>query len=114
MTYTIETEDKFMIVNIVGDIENDHEARELSDKITELANNGTINFCFNLQNATYLNSSGVSIFIHALAEVEKSRGTAYMVIGDSRVRNVVELAGLDKLIKTYYSMDDFRKEHFKD
>jgi hypothetical protein len=29
---------------------------------------------------------------------------------ENQVRNVIELAGLDKLLKTFYSFEEFQKE----
>ena len=77
--------------------------------MSELVDKGRSNFCFNLEKVTYLNSSGVSIFIHALAETEAIKGKVYMVVPESHVRKVVELAGLDKLITTYSSMKEFER-----
>ena len=92
MRFEIKDVGKFKIVSIDGDVENDAEAKKLTEKISRLAGGGHANFCFNLENVTYLNSSGVSVFIHALSEVESKEGSVYMIVRDPQVRNVVELA----------------------
>jgi anti-anti-sigma factor len=111
MKYTIAEKDKIVIITISGDIENDAEARALTTEITRMTEKGKLHFCFNLSKATYLNSSGVSIFIHTLAETESRKGSICMVVSDPQVRSVAELSGLDKLMKTYATMADFEKEN---
>ncbi len=111
MTFKIHERGKFAVVEVEGDIESEVEARRLTDEISRLAGKGHIHFCMDMEEVTYLNSSGISIFIHALAEADNRKGSVYLVIREPHVRNVVELAGLDKLIKTYSSMEEFEKEH---
>lgn len=111
MNFEIHEKGKFAIIAVDGDVESEAEARRLTDEISRLAGMGHIHFCMNMEEVTYLNSSGVSIFIHALAEAEARKGSVYLVIKDPHVRSVVELAGLDKLIKTYGTMDEFEAEH---
>lgn len=114
MTYTIKKEADFHIISISGDIVSDNEARSLTFEISRLAKLEGANFCFNLEEATYLNSSGISVFIHALAEVENAKGSMYMAVNEPVVRNVTEMAGLDKLVKTYDTFADFKKEHLSE
>lgn len=110
MEFKISDQGKFKVISVTGDIENDDEARNVTDKITQMTSDGSCHYCFNLEKATYLNSSGVSIFIHALTETEPHEGSVCMIVAESQVRNVVELAGLDKLIKVYPSPEEFEKE----
>ncbi len=112
MKYTIKNYNKkITLVSINGDIENDSEAKVLIDEISELIDNGKINICFDVSDTTYINSSGISIFIHAITKLnEINNSSAYLVVSDNTVRNVIELAGLDKLIKTFSSMEEFNKK----
>ena len=111
MKYEITQKGKYEIITVAGDIENDLEAQGLIKELTELLKKGKKHFCFNLESATYLNSSGISIFIHTLAGISEKKGSVFMVVKESEVRNVIELAGLDKLIQTYSNLEAFEREN---
>ena len=111
MTYTIEDIGKFKVVHLIGDVRTNEEAKAMTLELNKLAKKGHWNFCFNLEQANYLDSSGISIFIHTLAMTENGKGSVFMVVLEPEVKDVIELAGLDKLIKTYSTMDEFKKDH---
>lgn len=113
MTYEVEEIKGIKIIHIEGDIECDSEAKNITKEISKMAAQGTKDFCFNLEKVTYLNSSGVSIFIHTLAETEVVKGKVYLVVPENNVFKVVELAGLNKLIETHKSYEEFKKKHLK-
>lgn len=110
MQYVISEKGKFTIISVEGDIEKEAESRALTEEISRLAEKGRAHFCFDLKKAKYLDSGGVSIFIHTLAETEERNGSVYMVVTEPQVRHVIELVGLDKLIRTYSSIEEFESE----
>ncbi|MFP4416625.1 MAG: STAS domain-containing protein [Chitinispirillaceae bacterium] len=107
MQYELEDKGRFKMIHIIGNITSNVNTRVLDEKISELIQEGTHNFVFNLERTTYLDSSGISIFIHCLCDVQQNNGSIYIIAEDNQVRDVLNLVGIDRLIKVYDSEDDF-------
>jgi anti-sigma B factor antagonist len=107
MHYEIEDRGRFKMIHVIGNIDSTASTKELDDQITSLIGSGNHHFVFNLDQTTYLDSAGISIFIHCLADVQQNDGSIYMIAGDSQARRVLDLMGLTRLIKTYESEKEF-------
>jgi len=107
MQHEIEDRGKYKMVHIIGNIESEKSTKELDDEITELMKGGAHHFCFNLERTTYLDSAGISIFIHCLCDIQENNGSIYIIAQESQVRDVLELLGITRLIKTYSSEAEF-------
>ncbi|MBD3320065.1 MAG: STAS domain-containing protein [Chitinivibrionales bacterium] len=95
---------------MIGNIDTEVSTKQLDDEISGLIEKGSHHFVFNLQRTTYLDSAGISIFIHCLCDVQENKGSIYIIAEESQVRTVLEMVGITRLIKTYNSEDDFLKE----
>ena len=111
MTYEIEDRGTFKMVHEIGNIENRKSTSEIDREISKLMDNGNHHFVFNLERTTYLDSEGISIFIHCLCDVQENDGSIYLIAEDNQVRDVLEMVGITRLIKTYSSENEFTKEH---
>ena len=103
MRYEIETVDRFKLIRVNGNIENETDAKLFDDEISNLIERGCRRFVFELNNARYLDNAGISIFIRCLCSVEKKRGSVFIIALDEEVRKVLEMVGLDRLIQTFDS-----------
>jgi anti-sigma B factor antagonist len=99
------------MVHVIGNIEAETSSKELDEAISKLIDQGFHHFVFNLEKTTYLDSAGISIFIHCLCDVQENKGSIYIVAGDSQVRKVLELVGITRLIKTYATEKEFLAAH---
>ncbi len=111
MQYEVEDRGRFKMINIIGNISLEVSTKVLDDTISELIDNGNHHFVFNLERTTYLDSSGIGIFIHCLCDVQENDGSIYIIAADSQVKEVLRMVGIDRLIKVYDSEDEFTKEH---
>jgi anti-sigma B factor antagonist len=111
MQYEIEDVSNFKMVHIIGNIDTAASTKTLDDNITKLISEGNHHFVFNLERTTYLDSAGISIFIHCLCDVQQNNGSVYIIAEDNQVRRVLEMVGINRLIKTYNSSKEFLDAH---
>lgn len=111
MTHTIEDLGTFKKITIRGNIDSLTSSRLLDSEISRLITQGFHHFVFDLQNTTYLDSAGISIFIHCLCDVQENNGSIYIIAQDNQAFKVLEMVGINRLIKTYTREEDFLAEH---
>lgn len=107
MKYEIEDKGSFKMIHIIGNIDTEENTQKLDDDINECIRKGHHHFVFNLEKTTYLDSAGISIFIHCLCDVQENKGSVYIIAKESQVRKVLEMVGIDRLMKTYRSEQEF-------
>ncbi|MFH1760504.1 MAG: STAS domain-containing protein [bacterium] len=109
--YRIEERGKFKVVTISGDILRGHRDSKINRDISALTGAGYHFFIFDLENLTYLDSSGISVFIHCLCDVQENNGAVFLIVKDPTVREVIELVGLNRLIKVFNSFEELERHH---
>lgn len=110
MKYEIEDKGKFKMIHIIGNIDTEENTKKLDDDIFSCIKNGRHHFVFNLEKTTYLDSAGISIFIHCLCDVQENKGSVFIIAKDNQVRKVLEMVGIDRLMKAYHSEAEFLRE----
>lgn len=108
MKYELEQKGSFTMIHIIGNIDSTSKTKELDQEISAMVEKGNHHFIFNLKRTTYLDSAGISIFIHCLCDVQQSNGSVFIIAEDNQVRRVLEMVGINRLIKTF----DSEKELF--
>jgi anti-anti-sigma factor len=111
MKFTIADKGKFKVIAIEGDLLINKRYDEINKTVLKLIKEGFHHFVFNLEKLSLIDSSGISVFINCLCDVQENNGSIYLIIPDPNVREVIELVGLNRLIKTYNTEKDFEKEH---
>lgn len=107
MEYSFESAGIFSIINISGNIDTAETTKKLDIEISERIERGEHHFVFNLRKTTFLDSAGISIFIHCLCDVQENNGSIFIIAEDKHVRNVLTMVGIDRLITTYASVEEF-------
>jgi anti-anti-sigma factor len=107
MKFEIENCGKFKMIHIIGNIDTTSTTQLLDEEISKCIEIGNHHFVFNLERTTYLDSAGISIFIHCLCDVQENSGSVYIIAEDNQVRRVLEMVGINRLIKTFNSEKDF-------
>jgi len=111
MQYDIEEVGQFKMIHIRGNIDSNTSSKLLDNEISRLIEMGHHHFVFNLQKTTYLDSAGISVFIHCLCDVQENKGSIYILAENNQVYKVLEMVGINRLIKTYTDESEFKKEH---
>ncbi|MBN1760460.1 MAG: STAS domain-containing protein [Chitinispirillaceae bacterium] len=106
MTYRFENSGTVTIVYITGDIDTAATTAQLDREIAAMIAGGHLHFVFNLEKTTYLDSAGISVFIHCLCGVQEKNGSIVLVAPDNQVKRVLEMVGLNRLITTYDTLHD--------
>lgn len=113
MKYSISESGKFKVINIEGDLLVNKRYEEINKEILRLIEAGHHHFVFNLEKLSCIDSSGISVFIHCLCDVQENGGSIFLIVPDASVREVIELVGLNRLIKTYNNVSEFEKSEIK-
>jgi anti-sigma B factor antagonist len=111
MLYEIEDKGAYKMIFISGNIDTEVDTKKLDKEINAAIKSGDHHFVFNLEHTMYLDSAGISIFIHCIRDVQENNGSVYIIAQDTQVRRVLEMVGINRLIKTYANEDEFLKEH---
>lgn len=107
MKYEIEQKGQFKMIHVIGNIDSAAGTKMLDDEISKLVGKGNHHFVFNLERTTYLDSAGISVFIHCLCDVQQSNGSVYIIAEDNQVMRVLEMVGITRLIKTFGCEKEF-------
>ncbi|MDR0307331.1 MAG: STAS domain-containing protein [Chitinispirillales bacterium] len=110
MRYEIETVKTFKLICIDGEVENEEDVKLLNDEISTLTERGSRRFVFELKDTRYLNSAAVSVILQCLCSVERKDGSVFVIAQDERMRAVLEMVGLNRVIKVFNSKNEFWKE----
>ncbi len=111
MQYEVEDKGRFKMIHIIGNITPEVSTKVLDDTISGFVESGCHDFVFNLERTTYLDSSGIGIFIHCLCDVQENNGSIYIIAEDNQVKEVLRMVGIDRLIKIYDSEKAFTDDH---
>jgi len=108
MKYEVEDIGKFKMIHIIGNIDTSESTKILDNEISKCIRQGHHHFVFNLERTTFLDSGGISLFIHCLCDVQENKGSVFIIAEENHVRRVLEMVGINRLITTYYSEHEFR------
>lgn len=111
MKYEIEVVGKFRMIHIIGNIDTSESTKILDNEISKCIRQGHHHFVFNLERTTFLDSGGISLFIHCLCDVQENKGSVFIIAEENQVRRVLEMVGINRLITTYLSEKEFRAAH---
>jgi len=111
MQYEIDNAGKFKVVRIIGNIENETSTKVLNQDISQLIEQGNHHFLFDLKATDYLDSAGISVFIYCLCDAHENDGSVFCLAGDTQVRKVLEMVGLDRMMKIYATAEEFSAAH---
>lgn len=77
-------------------------APRLEQALRRVLANGRYKLVLNLAEVTFLSSAGLRVLINIAKECRRfNRGNLYLAAPNQRVQQVLELAGLDELFKTF-------------
>jgi anti-anti-sigma factor len=114
MKYYLTDLGNFKMIHISGNIDTEEDMKKLDEEIFNCMKNGFHNFVFDLENTTYLDSAGISIFIHCLCDVQENKGSVFIIAKENQARRVLDMVGISRLIKTYNTETDFIKEQINE
>ena len=90
---------------ILDGIRGNNLRREISDLVAA----GAKTVLIDLQNVTFMDSSGLSALVSALKTVRTGGGKLYLSSINDQVKMVFDLTRMDRVFETFASVDEFNK-----
>lgn len=98
-----EIRDGRAVISVSGEVDA-HTAPALSEALREVTEPGA-RIVVDLTDVTFLDSTGLGVFVTALKHLRESDGSLALVITSARVKKVFTLTGLDALIPLHETLD---------
>ncbi len=100
----------FHIVDVVGKIDRLKDSIVLKSYINSLIEKKTLNVALNLGQVTYLDSGALNVLIYCQNTLKKNGGSLVLIEPNEYVRDVLEVVGLNKLVKIFTTEEEFEHE----
>ena len=93
------------VVEIYGEVDL-YSSPEVRTELLQLVEKKTPVIIVNLNNVTYIDSSGVATLVEGLQEMEKYSGKLKLTNLRETVRHVFELSSLDKVFEIHKTLEE--------
>jgi anti-anti-sigma factor len=100
----------YYIVDVVGKIDRLKDSIVLKSYINTLLEKETYNVALNLAQVTYLDSGALNVLIYCHNTLHKKGGYLVLIEPNEYVRDVLEVVGLNKLVKIFSTEKEFEHE----
>jgi len=100
----------FQIIDIVGKIDRLKDSIVLKSYVNTLLEKSLLNIALNLAQVTYLDSGALNVLIYCHNTLRKKGGSLVLIEPNEYVRDVLEVVGLNKLVKIYTTEKEFENE----
>jgi anti-anti-sigma factor len=100
----------YQIVELVGKIDRLKDSIVLKSHVNTLLDKGHLQVALDLSKVTYLDSGALNVLIYAHNALKRKDGGLVLIQPNEYVRDVLEVVGLDKLVKIYTSDEEFRND----
>lgn len=111
MKYEFEDCGRFTMIHIIGNIDSSEGLKLIDNDLQRRIEQGRHHFVFNLERTTFLDSGGISLFVHCLCDVQENNGSVFIIAEQNQVRRVLDVVGISRLITTYNSEKEFCIKH---
>lgn len=101
----VEHDNGYTVLTPRGDLDLD-TVRTLRTGIHQLLQDGHINLVLDLEDISFIDSSGLGVLIGARRKTFARRGSFALVCNNARVQRLLELTGLDKVFEMHNTLDD--------
>ena len=101
---SIEKNEKYALLSIEGDIDL-YSSPEVRTALLNMIKKKTKKIYVDLQNVTYMDSSGVATFIEGLQMTNRYKGRFALIALKDNVREVFKLTRLDKIFEIYDNLN---------
>jgi anti-sigma B factor antagonist len=99
---------KFFVIDIAGKIDRLKDSIVLKSYINTLIEKECLNIAINLSEVTYLDSGALNVLIYSHNTLSKKGGQLVLFEPSEYVRDVLDVVGLNKLVKVYATLEEFK------
>jgi anti-anti-sigma factor len=101
---------KFHIIDVVGKIDRLKDSIILKSYINTLLEKNLLKIALNLSQVTYLDSGALNVLIYSHNTLKKRDGVLVIIEPNEYVKDVLDVVGLNKLVKIYATEEEFENE----
>jgi anti-sigma B factor antagonist len=91
---------RVQLFEVIGRVDSNN-ANELGSALDEVVDDGKTNLVLDLGGVEYMSSAGLREMVRVLKRVKRGGGDLRIASPSDRVREVLELAGLDTIFEVY-------------
>jgi anti-sigma B factor antagonist len=100
----------YQVVQLVGKIDRLKDSIVLKSYVNTLIEKNQVNIALNLSEVTYLDSGALNVLIYSHNTLRKKGGTLALIEPNEYVKDVLEVVGLDKLVRIYATKEEFEHD----
>jgi anti-sigma B factor antagonist len=100
----------FHVVELVGKIDRLKDSIVLKSYINSLLEKNVLKIALNLSGVTYLDSGALNVLIYAHNTLKKKDGVLVLIEPNEYVKDVLEVVGLDRLVRIYSTGEEFQND----
>ena len=89
--------DKEILIHVAGEIDA-YTAPKLREELLSLAKGGNKTIIVNLKDVTYLDSTGLGVFVGLFKELSKNNGELKLIQLSNRLYRLFEITGLSNIM----------------
>lgn len=97
--------DQITLIQVHGRIDS-MTANQLGEALTREIDGGNIHVVLDLSSVDYMSSAGLREIVTALKKAKRAAGDVRLAQPSDRVREVLEMAGLDTIFRIFPSQSD--------
>ncbi|MEM9952019.1 MAG: STAS domain-containing protein [Chloroflexota bacterium] len=97
--------DSVTLVEVSGRVDS-MNANEFGSGLNTQINNGRVQLVLDLSSVEYMSSAGLREIVSTLKSAKKASGDLRLAQPSERVREVLEMAGLDTIFRIYVTQDE--------
>ena len=97
--------DERAVVHVNGEVDLATCPR-LRDVLAELIDQGVYHLIVDLEQVSFLDSSGMGVLVSTLRRIRERDGSLRLTAPSPHVRRVLELTGITKLLPTYATLEE--------
>jgi anti-sigma B factor antagonist len=86
------------LIKLSGSLMERYESKDLLDEIDESIANGSVNLVINLEDLSYLSSSGLSVLLSLLTKCRKNDGDMVLLHLNPKLKQLLVITRLDQII----------------
>jgi anti-anti-sigma factor len=101
---------KFHIIDVVGKIDRLKDSIILKSYINTQLEKNVLRIALNLSQVTYLDSGALNVLIYSHNTLKKRDGLLVIIEPNEYVKDVLDVVGLNKLVKIYATEEEFENE----
>lgn len=98
----VSDQDQVTLVEVSGRVDS-MNANQFGSALTEQIDGGKIHLVLDLSSVEYMSSAGLREIVTSLKKAKKASGDLRLAQPSDRVREVLEMAGLDSIFRIYPS-----------